>query len=88
MITVAFIIFMWRMLKYFIAQIQLMKEQEKAFHGQVSAERNQAHKLFNQALESNNAQVGEWLEKLSTCLEKQERTFQDLISLIEKQRIS
>jgi len=83
--SIAFIVFMWRMIKYFITQIQETRENGKALQVQFIAERDGAHKLFNDALKSNNEQVAEWLEKLATSLQKQEAAFQELIILIKTQ---
>ena len=82
-ITVAFIIFMWWMVKYFISQIQETKEHEKELRVQYILERDGAHKLFNDALKTNNEAVKETLDRMITALEKQEKAFQDVIIMFK-----
>lgn len=82
-ITVSFIFFMWRMLKYFISQIQETKEHEKELRVQYILERDGAHKLFNKALEINNDAVKETLNRMIATLEKQEKAFQDVIIMLK-----
>lgn len=82
-ITVAFIIFMWRMIRYFITQIQETKEHEKELRTQYILERDGAHQLFNDALKINNEAVKETLNRMIAALEKQEKAFQDVIIMLK-----